>query len=84
MDAEILLSFIFEVVFHGRSSLMGGHLPLEVVLILSFHNIWLGLLSLSFKFGKDHVLWRSPSIGGRLPLEVVFHWRSSSIGGRLH
>jgi hypothetical protein len=25
----------------------------------------------------------SSSIGGRLPLEVVFHWRSSSIGGRL-
>jgi hypothetical protein len=26
---------------------------------------------------------RSSSIGGRLPLEVVFHWRLSSIGGRL-
>ena len=36
---------------------MGGHLPWEVVLILSFHGIWLGLLSLnlslSLKFGQD-------------------------------
>ena len=32
---------------------------------------------------KSHIE-RSSSIGGRLPLEVVFHWRLSSIGGHLH
>ena len=32
---------------------MEGRLPLEVVFILSFPNIWLGPLSLSFKFGED-------------------------------
>ena len=53
MVFKIFLLFIFEVVFHGMSSLMGGHLPLEVVLILSFHNIWLGLLCLNLNFGQD-------------------------------
>jgi hypothetical protein len=46
--AEIFIFFSFL-----RSSSMEGHLPLKVVIILSFYNIWLGPLSLSFKFGED-------------------------------
>jgi hypothetical protein len=80
--AEIFLCFIFEVVFHGRSSSMEGRLPLEVVFILSFYNIWLGPISLSFKFGEDQIsgCWDTPifHFWGRLPWKLIFHWRSSS------
>ena len=61
---------------------MEGRLPLEVIFILSFYNIWLGPLSLSSNLEKI-----SPVVAQIFLffiVEVVFHGRSSSIGSRLH
>jgi hypothetical protein len=63
-----------------------GLLPLEVVFISSIFGLRSKIYGRSYQRLLRYltfIILRMSSIGGRLPLEVVFHWRLSSIRGCL-
>ena len=86
--AEIYYFYSFEVIFHCRSSSVGGHLPLEVIFrrrSSSFdtfvHSYLIPVASVS-NWSKIRPV--VADIFYFSYFEVVFHWRSSSFDIIVH
>ena len=76
--AEIFIFSYFEVIFHFRSSSIGGHLHFTTFypLVKSFNHkfqFWVRSDQWLLRCSTFNIL-RSSSILGRLPFEVIFIW----------